>query len=288
MDTLNEVGLREEEIEVLKEKLQQMEIRLENNGSNSNKLNDAIIKSTDENKALQAKLAELEFENSSFKNRFEFQAKNLLEKSSEISQLEASNLQKNSTISDIQHELTATKTRLEHIEEERRALENESLNQNDRNTIMIRSLENQVKSLTEEMAAHRANYQAKIESLTVSNSQEVDQLKMDFKLEREALVTDYEARLASEQTEFNEKVLNLEVTLNKNFSAENQRLVKEKGLLKESLEKSVVEAKLKIDKYESDLTDALDKLRTTEEELKKITQEHWVLNELKSKLDNVS
>ena len=81
-DALNQVGIKEEEIEILKEKLNEMRSRLENNDSNSNKLNDEIIRLTEEIQGLQVKQTELEFENSSFKNRFEFQSKNLLERSS--------------------------------------------------------------------------------------------------------------------------------------------------------------------------------------------------------------
>lgn len=79
---LNEVGVKEEEVEILREKLREMQARLENNGANSRRLNDEISRLSEEVQGLQVKQTELEFENSSFKNRFEFQSKNLLERSS--------------------------------------------------------------------------------------------------------------------------------------------------------------------------------------------------------------
>lgn len=82
MDKLDELGVKEEEVEILKEKLHELEHKIDNGASNSAKLNDAIEKLNEENQRLQTKLTEVEFEKSSFQNRFEFQSNNLLEKSS--------------------------------------------------------------------------------------------------------------------------------------------------------------------------------------------------------------
>lgn len=133
----------------------------------------------------------------------------------EISQLEASNLQKTSTISDIQQELTTTKTKLQALETERRELENENLSNNDRNTIMIRSLETQLKTLTSESTAQKSSFETKIDSMTASHEATVNQLKVDFDLAKQTLVDNYESQISSEQVFFNEKILNLEVNLNK-------------------------------------------------------------------------
>ncbi len=74
--------MKEEEIEVLRERQRELENRLESKAVNSGVLNEAMEKLSEENQRLQVKVTEVEFEKASFQNRFEFQSKNLLEKSS--------------------------------------------------------------------------------------------------------------------------------------------------------------------------------------------------------------
>jgi len=81
-EKLGEVGRLEEEVAALGEKLREAVARLESGGQNAARLNDAAERLGQEKNALQARVTELEFENASFTNRFEFQAKNLVQKSS--------------------------------------------------------------------------------------------------------------------------------------------------------------------------------------------------------------
>ena len=120
----------------------------------------------------------------------------------EISQLEASNLQKNSLISDIQHELSSTKARLELLDSERRALEDATLSLTDKNSIMIKTLEKQVSDLHEELSRQKIMYEKRLEVLTVSGSQSKEAMKREFEMEREGLVSRYEERLTSGEVEF--------------------------------------------------------------------------------------
>ena len=90
-------------------------------------------------------------------------------------------MQKTSLISDIQHELSSTRSRLETLESERKALENESMSANDRNSLLIRSLETQVTNLSEEVSNQRAKYEKRIEALIGDGKQKIEQLQVEYR-----------------------------------------------------------------------------------------------------------
>jgi hypothetical protein len=239
----------------------------------------------EQNQLLQVKLTELEFENSSFKNRFDFQSKNLLEKSSEISQLEASNMQKQSTISDIQHELKKTKERLSHLEEERKLIENQSLTMNDRNTMLINSLQSQLSQLNSEKATQQQEFNEIIQTINLKHADQMSKIKSDFQYEREQITSEFESKMSNEQASFKEKLLTLELNLNKTFKAENQKLLHEKNELKEQLDRIYNEFKNKSGNYEADLKKTLDLLEKAESSVNDLTNRNQQLLQLKDQFE---
>ncbi len=159
-----------------------------------------------------------------------------------MAQLEASNLQKTSLISDLQHELTSTKARLDLLDAERRALENETLSLADRSQIMIKSLEKQVQTLNADLTSQKQTFESRFESTSQQHTQTVEGMKFEFQLEKQNLIDKYEERLATAQVSFDEKVLDLEVGLKKGFGEEVVRLTKERNEFKEALDKLTSES----------------------------------------------
>ena len=128
----------------------------------------------------------------------------------EISKIEASDLQKSSLISDLKHELNETKKRLAVLENEKKIFENESFSANDRNINLIKSLEHQIESLENQKIKITKDYESKIEDIEESNKRQIDQIKTENQIEKQALVDQYEFKLNMETTLNQEKILTLE------------------------------------------------------------------------------
>lgn len=161
------------------------------------------------------------------------------------------------------------------------------MSMNDRNSLMIRSLETQVANLTEENSSQKSKYDKRFETLVEENNKKVEQLQIDHKLERENLVSDYESRLNASEQQFNEKILNLEVSLSKNFNAENQRLVAERNELRERLESSASQASAAIDGLEKDLNRTQEALKSAEKMLAELNATCEALNGERNMLEQV-
>ena len=119
-------------------------------------------------------------------------------------------MQNTSIISDLKHELAKTKERLSVLENERKALENESLSLNDRNVHLIRSLEKKVESLNNENNIQQDEFNKKLNSLEEINLNQVNKLKTEHKIDREELISTYESRLSIEMATYEEKIRKIE------------------------------------------------------------------------------
>jgi len=191
-----------------------------------------------------------------------------------VAQLEASSLQKTALLSDLQHELTSTRARLELLEAERRALENETLSLADKSQIRIKSLEKQVEALGAELEAQKLAYDARIDSAAQQSTQAVEAMRLGFALERQALVDGYEERIATAQACYDEKVLELEVGLTRGHTAEVSKLTRERNELRESLDKVTSEAKAATGRLE----EALSKAEVELERLRRLAEETRAVN----------
>lgn len=162
------------------------------------------------NQKLESKIVELELEYASAKDKCEYQARSLVEKSSVISKLEAASMQQTSTILDLKHELQSAKERIEILESDRRNLENESLSINDRNTQLIKSLEKQLESLSNEHKLQQDEFSKKYQSLDEDRNKQTEKLKTEYNIEKQALINSYEAKLNTEKAAYEEKLLTVE------------------------------------------------------------------------------
>ncbi len=93
-------------------------------------------------------------------------------------------MQKQSTISDLQHELKTLKDRLNTLDEERKLVENQSLTQNDRNLMMIKSLEAQLNKVNHEYLLTKQDYDKRIESIHSANLQTVEKVKLFVQIDK--------------------------------------------------------------------------------------------------------
>ncbi len=79
---LEEIVRKDEEIEILKEKLKNMQKSLESSGTDINLINEELMKAKNDTQKMQKTLNEIEKENSSYRERHDKNVKVLLEKSS--------------------------------------------------------------------------------------------------------------------------------------------------------------------------------------------------------------
>jgi chromosome segregation ATPase len=79
---LEEIVRKDEEIEILKEKLNNMQKNLESSGTDINLINEELMKAKHDTQQMQKTLNEIEKENSSYRERHDKNVKVLLEKSS--------------------------------------------------------------------------------------------------------------------------------------------------------------------------------------------------------------
>jgi chromosome segregation ATPase len=79
---LEEIVRKDEEIEILKEKLKNMQKSLESSGTDINLINEELMKAKNDSQQMQKTLNEIEKENSSYRERHDKNVKVLLEKSS--------------------------------------------------------------------------------------------------------------------------------------------------------------------------------------------------------------
>lgn len=207
---LEELVAKEEEIKNLNLKIEQLNKNVEDSSRNFSELNSKIIELTSKNQQLHSKIAELEHENGAMKDKTELQDRQLIDKASEISKLEASSMQQVSTISDLKHELKQTKKRLALLEEERKNLETQSYTQNDRNTHLIKNLETRIELLNEEKKSIENDLNSQLNTIKDLSQKDLDKLKADTQFERQELIDNYESRLGMEKALYQEKILTLE------------------------------------------------------------------------------
>lgn len=96
------------------------------------------------------------------------------------------------------------------MENEKKTFENESLSVNDRNVNLIKSLERQIELINNENKKLSKDYDIKIEELEESSKRNIEQIKTEYQIEKQALIDQYESRLTIEATLQKEKILILE------------------------------------------------------------------------------
>jgi hypothetical protein len=119
-------------------------------------------------------------------------------------------MQKSSTLSDLKRELGLKNERLSSLEIERKNLEREYHNENERNNQVINSLEKQLELLTSEKDSQKCEFEAKILALNDINENEKEKLLTEAKIEKQELINEYDSKLSTEKALFDEKILTLE------------------------------------------------------------------------------
>ena len=233
-----------------------------------------------ERSALSAQCGELEEELRSLRAKCETLSHQLVERSSVVSKLEASDMQKTATIGDLESELRRVRERLDALDAERRSLADTSMSQNDKYARQMRELERRLQTLGEERDAEQAENARRLALLNEQHAQSVSALHADYGSRMDEVTRAHEAALGMQQALHDERVLTIQRDLSKDFNAENLKLLAERNELRVELSKTLDELKAKTREHETDtsalgqrlalvqrqLVDALASSRTLGEE----------------------
>lgn len=282
---LEEIVRKDEEIEILKEKLKNMQKNLESSGTDINLINEELMKAKNDTQQMQKTLNEIEKENSSYRERHDKNVKVLLEKSNQVTSLEASLMQKSSTINDLKNELANLRERISWLEDEKNDLLKSTNIQSQNVTQELRSLEKAIAEMKQEKKVMSETYAKNIETIEKSNREALDKIEIETKIREERLINDYDLKMCKESAEHKEKILTLERNLNREFNTESQKVSRDRDRLQNELNKLLEELKLKTSSYDSEVKSLKKTIAKNEIELTEASSNIEKLTNSRDKLE---
>jgi hypothetical protein len=250
---LEEIVAKEAEISQLQDELNKLKFDHSNINKQLGHLNLELADLGGHKQSLESKLNELMIEKMALMERCDSQSHQLVDKSGLISKLEAENMQKTSMINDLTAELGIVRERLNLLEDDRRSLENANLSLNERQTKLIKGLEDKIEALNSEKDSQLKQLHEKIRETVQMSENEIKSLKEMHTNQLEGLANDHEAKLAQERDLFEQKMLQLQNELSKGFNSESQKLLQQQMETKILLDKTVDELKSKTRSFEVEL-----------------------------------
>lgn len=180
--------------------------------------------------------------------------------------MEATNLQSQSTISDLQRELKQWRDRTRELEHERTALSQANSKLSDQSS-EARILREKIELLFKEQESRQLEFEHKLASLSDSNERTIEKLRLDFQIEREDLIGKYESRLSNEKAIYEEQVLGLKRDLVRDHNDELSKIVAERAQLRAQLESLRGESQARHRQNELDIETLRETLSKTQIDL---------------------
>ena len=120
-------------------------------------------------------------------------------------------MQKSSILSDLKHELKQTKDRLFNNEIDSHSLEEQNKTLNEKNVSLVKSYEKQIENLNIELDREREQFERKLFALNQINEREVEKMRMNWEIEKETLINNYDTKINTERASFEEKIQSIEL-----------------------------------------------------------------------------
>ncbi|XP_067657871.1 protein FAM184A-like isoform X1 [Haliotis asinina] len=173
---ISQLSESEESVEKHKYELLQLQNSLRDKDSTSHEVNKQLSEHQAEVERLCTRLRDVETDLSAMTERCTEQAAEMLRKSTLIGELEATILQKSSTIDELRSQVSKLKDKLAWLESERKNLENQKQNLSQEQQSQLKSLEQSLEDLSVEKQTLQQRLEREIQSLQEKYQQKEKQL----------------------------------------------------------------------------------------------------------------
>ncbi|XP_013402625.1 protein FAM184A-like [Lingula anatina] len=255
-DLIEQLSRSEDEIAKQKEQLQNYEKMIQDRSSDSDTLSRQLSDAKHETAQAITRLKEVEGELAASKERCSEQAADMLKKSTLLGQLEATRLQNEATIKDLESQLSKLKDRSAWLEKEREGLQNKTLSQEEEKNHQLKSLERSLEDLSLEKQALKERYERDLNSLEESHAKREKELQNNHEAEMMELKKMHKEELENQRKASTEMITQLK--------KENQDKIE---ALQKQHNEEITSMKAEYERVQGDLS---HKLKTAEEEVRRL------------------
>lgn len=227
---------REDEVAKLQEELRRLEMAAQEKDSSSSDLQKQLRNAEEQANAHLATLKNTEAELSVMKERCARQEDELVKKSSTIGNLEATKLQNETTIQELEADRNKLRDKLAWLEKERENLERQKSDLNQNQSSQLRSLEKALEDLSVEKQTMKERYERELESLRSRSSKSEKEMAGLHEQDLEKLRQELLTQLASQKMEAEELLECTKQEMTKLRETEVGIITQEKDQLKSDLE----------------------------------------------------
>ncbi|KAK2175048.1 hypothetical protein NP493_756g02026 [Ridgeia piscesae] len=275
---LGQLSASEDEVNKYRSELDELRDSVKNKASETSKSNKELMAVREELSKTLTRLKELEAELTSSQEVCEQQAKDLLNKSTEIAELRATKLQHEAVIKDLKREIERLRERVNTLEQAKEMTESETFSKFEQQTDQLKSLKQAMEKLTAEKNTMKETYEAQLRTLDEESRTTVHKLNNQHRREIETIEQSQREHNSSEQTKAETRFMQMKQELEAQLESERSRLEKEKEDL--AMEYGQVKA------------DLSGRLKTAEEEVSRLERqarerEEGVISGLKEDADKL-
>ncbi|XP_074643406.1 protein FAM184A-like [Tubulanus polymorphus] len=299
-DLLQQIVTAEDEVEKYKRELEKVKKEFEEKDSNSRNISRQLYEVKNELVETLGRLQLTETDLSSSRLRVEEQAEELLKRSTNIGELEATRLQHEATIKDLRMEVDRLRGKLSHLEKEKGSIESQSQSHQHETNNKIRTLERLLEDLQVEKKTMQEKFEREIVNLEQKSKQKESQLieshATAFSKLRTQNQSEYDELKKNKDEEIAKIKRELEAMLNNNsekfredYESQQAELIRIKNEFNNQLQKAndeISRLEKLISEREQGLGSAsseIETLKNTSEKLKKELES--TKNDLKSITD---